>query len=42
LANLSAEASFIDPTYLWMTGLADVRHNRWADELTDAKLVSNL
>jgi len=34
LANLPASDSFIDPTYLWMTGLADVRRDQWAIELT--------
>jgi len=35
LANLPAHASVIDPTYLWMTGLADVRQDAWADELAE-------
>jgi len=40
LAQLPAGESFIDPTYLWMTGLADVRRDRWADELTELLAVA--
>jgi xylulokinase len=33
LAGLSGSEGFIDPTYLWMTGLADVKMERWSGEL---------
>jgi len=35
LANLPVGESFIDPTYLWMTGLADAQHDRWDEALTE-------
>lgn len=35
LAGLDAGNAFIDPTYLWMTGLADVRKDSWSSDLAD-------
>lgn len=36
LAGLDAEGHYVDPSYLWTTGLSDGRHGKWSQELLDA------
>lgn len=36
LAGLDADGHYIDPTYLWTTGLADSRNFRWSPRLLSA------
>lgn len=36
LGAIPADDSFIDSTYLWTTGLADVANNTWSDQLCTA------
>jgi len=41
LAGLDAEGAFIDPTYLWTTGLADAAARSWSPELCAAQHVDS-